>query len=432
MTTSIRYLRLYLHCPQGKRPIGYLSQYGDILRVSFDDDYINDEKRPTLSLSYRAATEEATKAILSSSKDTRLSHTDGKWPSYFQNLLPEGHNRNRLAQQRGCTPEDEFELLAAAGHDLMGGVEVEPVPADQGVPDTVRHWHTALGLDVLEPGFVEFPVEDAAALPGVVTKFSAILDGRRYVVKRHGAAGSTILKLPSTRHPDLVANEYIGYRLCEALGLDCAIAKVISKENAELPEVVPFDDILAVARFDRKADGTRIHMEEFAQVLNYAPRHKYGKGLMHDYSAMLNVIGALSGNAAIDIREFVRRFVAFILMGNTDAHLKNWALIYPDGVTPQLSPLYDPVCVTAFFDEVPASDYALNRAIDRTVSAFTWNDFDELLAQSGVPRPGRLKRIARDTVQLAKEVWPAILEAAPVSVKKAVAERLAGGVAIAL
>jgi serine/threonine-protein kinase HipA len=37
MNTSIRYLRLYLHCPaQGKRAIGYLSQYGDILRVSFD------------------------------------------------------------------------------------------------------------------------------------------------------------------------------------------------------------------------------------------------------------------------------------------------------------------------------------------------------------------------------------------------------------
>ena len=85
------------------------------------------------------------------------------------------------------------ELLAAAGHDLMGALEVEPVPAQEGVPDVVRYWHTTQGLDVLEPGFVEYPVEDAASLPGVVTKFSAVQDGRRYLVKRRGAAGTVIL-----------------------------------------------------------------------------------------------------------------------------------------------------------------------------------------------------------------------------------------------
>ena len=59
MSTSIRYLRLYLHRPasQGNRGggeregIAYLSQYGDILRVSFDEAYINNPERPTLSLS---------------------------------------------------------------------------------------------------------------------------------------------------------------------------------------------------------------------------------------------------------------------------------------------------------------------------------------------------------------------------------------------
>jgi len=431
MSTSIRYLRLYLHGPQGKRAIGYLSEYGDILRVSFDDTYIADPQRPILSLSYQGQSEEDTIKILRSSNDRRLSRSDGKWPAYFQNLLPEGHNRNRLAQQRGCSPEEEFELLAAAGHDLMGGVEVEPVPPQQGIPDAVRHWHTALGLDVLEPGFVEFPVEDAAALPGVVTKFSAILDGRRYVVKRHGAAGSTILKLPSTRHPDLVQNEYTGYLLCRALGLHCAETKIISREDAELPEAVPFPDILAVTRFDRGADGARLHMEEFAQVLNVEPRHKYGKGLMQDFSAMLNVIDVFSGKASADVVEFVQRFVAFILMGNTDAHLKNWAFIYPDGKTPQLAPLYDPVCVSAFFAEVPQSDYGINRQIDRTVSAFSWDDFDELMHMARVLRPARLKQIAKKTVRQAQSTWPAILEKAPASVRQSVTQRLAGGVMLA-
>ena len=432
MTTDIRYLRMSLHLPGGgKRGIGYLSQYGDILRASFDADYIADPQRPTLTLALRGATEADTQAILGAARDVRLSRSDGHWPGYFQNLLPEGHNRDRLAQERRCSPDDEFELLAAAGHDLMGAIEVEPVPMREGIPDVVRHWHTALGLDVLEPGFVESPVEDAAALPGVVTKFSAVQDGRRYVVKRHGVAGSFILKLPSTRHPDLVANEAAGFRLCAALGLNCAEAQVISRTDADLPEQLPFDEILAVKRFDRASNGQRVHMEEFAQVLQYEPKRKYGQGVMVDYPAMLRVLDQLSARPAQDVQEFVRRFVAFILMGNVDAHLKNWALIYPDGITPILAPLYDPVCVTTLFESVSPLDYAINRAIDATLRAFDFNQLEALLKAANLQRVSRLLSIARQTVKLAQADWPVLLKNAPPSVHRAVTERLGGGVALA-
>jgi serine/threonine-protein kinase HipA len=432
VSTSIKYLRLYLHLPdRSRRAIGYLSQYGDILRASFDPDYIQDEQRPTLSLNYRGADAAATRAILQSTRDERLVRTNGRWPVYFENLLPEGHNRDRLAAQRHCDPGDEFELLAAAGHDLMGALEVEPVPSREGIPDAVRHWHTALGLDVLEPGFVEFPVEDAASLPGVVTKFSAVYDGRRYVVKKHGAAGSFILKLPTARHPDLVANEYTGYRLCEALGLNCAKAGIISRADAELPEAVPFDEILAVQRFDRGPDGQRIHMEEFAQVLGYESRHKYGRDLMHDYAGVLQVLDVLSANRVADVREFVGRFVAFILMGNTDAHLKNWALMYPDGRQPVLAPLYDPVCVTALFDAVGPGDYGVNRAIDERLRAFGWNDLEALLVKAGVGRVPNHLRMAKALVKQAQAEWPAVLASAPEVVRVAVAERMRAGVALA-
>jgi serine/threonine-protein kinase HipA len=315
----------------------------------------------------------------------------------------------------------------------MGALEVEPVPTAEGIPDTVRHWHTALGLDVLEPGFVEMPVEDAAAIPGVVTKFSAVQDGRRYVVRRHGAAGSFILKLPSTRHPDLVDNEFTGYRLCGALGLDCAEASVIGRADADLPEQVPFTQILAVRRFDRTPEGGRIHMEEFAQVLQYEPRQKYGRGLAVDWPAMLRVLDRLSPNPVADVRECVRRIVAFILLGNSDAHLKNWALRYPDGVAPVLAPLYDPVCVAAFFEDVPAGDYGVNRAIDAKLRAFDWPALDALLRSAGLLRPARLMAIARDTVRQAQAEWPALLaqDGTPASVRRCVEARLAGGVALA-
>ena len=432
MSTSMRYLRLCLHTPDHtKTAIGFISCYGDILRVSFDENYITNPYRPLLSLAYRGLNEQETQAILRSERDMRVARSDGKLPVYFQNLLPEGHNRERLAKERQCGTDDEFELLAAAGHDLMGAVEVEPVPPQESVPDMVRLWHTTIGKDVVEPGFVEYPVEDAAAIPGVVTKFSAVQDGRRYVIKRHGAPGSFILKLPTTTHPDLVENEATGFALLNALNITCAEAAIINREDAELPDHIPFPHLLAVKRFDRGQHGTRIHMEEFAQVLQFAPKHKYGNDLIQDYSSILNVLENLSAQPAKDTVEFVKRFIAFILMGNTDAHLKNWAVIYPDGRTPQLSPAYDPVCVSSFFDQVPKDHYGLNRAIDAKLSVFDWTDFEQLLIKARVTRKDRLMKVGKDTVKQAKKVWPAILNTAPEAVRRCVLERIQGGVCIA-
>jgi serine/threonine-protein kinase HipA len=321
----------------------------------------------------------------------------------------------------------------------MGAFEVAPVPPREEIPAAVRHWHTALGLDVLEPGFVETPVEDGASIPGVVDKFSAIRDGRRYVIRRHGEAGAYILKLPSTRHPDLVANEFTGYRLCRALGLDCAEAEVIPRADSDLPEHIEFDEVLAVRRFDRvppRAPGEhvgRIHFEEFCQALNYEPQHKYGQGIEKDFAIMAGVLEQLSGQPVPDLLEFVARFVAFILMGNCDAHLKNWGLLYTDGRTPRLAPLYDPVCVTAFFESVGPRDYGLNRKIDAELRAFTMRDLEAMLARGGLNtrRVGQLRRVARETVMRAKAEWPGILVDAPDSVHRAVQERLDGGVALA-
>lgn len=428
---GVSYLRLLLHTDGRARPIGHLSRYGDILRMSFDDDYVADSRRPLLSLAYRGESEADTAAILTSRRDARLVRTDGRWPAYFQNLLPEAHNRERLARERGCREDDEFELLAAAGHDLIGAVEVQPVAADEGVPESVRHWHTAMGLEAIEPTLVEEPVEDAAAIPGVVTKFSAVRRGRRYVVRRHGEAGSFILKLPTSDHPDLVQNEMMGYRLCDALGLDCAEASIVTRDQAELPEHVPFDRILAVRRFDRGPDGKRIHVEEFAQVFGYEPRHKYGRGLDVDFVRMLRVIDRLSADPVRGVREVVHRLVAFILMGNCDAHLKNWAVVYPDGRTPLLAPVYDPVCVASFFDDGQPSRYALNRAIDAGLCALTWDDLASLLGQAGLLRVPRLIRLARGTVANARERWPALLDEAPPRMREVIHARLDGGVALA-
>lgn len=420
---TIKNLRLLLY----GEPIGALTQYGDFLRVSFDESFITAENRPILSLSYTGASEEETRQILRSTHDGRMIQNGGKWPPFFQNLLPEGHNRERLALLRGCSADDEFELLAAAGKDLMGALAVRPFEEGEQSPDSLREWQSAQGLESVEEDYIQQPVDDAMALAGVVTKFSAINDGRRYIVKREGVAGSYILKLPTRRHPDLVEIEFYGFELLKAVGLKCAQAAIIDRKDALIPEHVPFDDILAVTRFDRNEQG-RVHMEEFAQILGYTPARKYGKGLEQDFIEMLVVLDRLSADPVNDVQELVNRLVSFVLMGNTDAHLKNWAVIYPDRRHPRLAPIYDPVSVSSFFSDMKKNEYGVNRQIDEVMSMLEWADIERMLKNAKINRTSRIIQLAKRVVEQAQDTWPLVLNEAPLRMRAEVLRRLNGGV----
>lgn len=225
-------------------------------------------------------------------------------------------------------------------------------------------------------------------------------------------------------------NEFTGYQLAKALGLHCASASIVPAAEAELPVNMPFSELLAVKRFDRGSDGRRIHMEEFTQVLGLMPERKYGR--MASYAQMLLVLNQFSAKPGADVKEFIGRFVAFILMGNTDAHLKNWALLYPDGRTPELSPLYDPACISAFFlDEPDSRVYAVNRAIDATMRALSWDDLAQLMHTAKIERISALLQHAKRLVAKAKADWPELLKSAPETVQRSVTERLNGGVRLA-
>ncbi len=142
---------------------------------------------------------------------------------------------------------------------------------------------------------------------------------------------------------------------------------------------------------------------------------------------MLRVLDQLSTRPVSDTREFIARFVTFMLMGNTDAHLKNWALLYPDARNPQLAPLYDPVCITAFFGSVPVRDYGVNRAIDARLQRFTWDDLEAMLKTARLSRVQNHVRMAKEVVRRAQLAWPALRRDAPGSVRQSVSTRLAGG-----
>ena len=420
--------QLLLHSPDAAQPqpIGWLSQFGDNLRVSFDKAYVDNPNRLTLSQQYLGASEADTQAILTAIDDERLVRI-GKLPAFFSNLLPEGHNRERLAQQRGVSEDDELELLAAAGHDLSGAVEV--IPATD-VPDSVLSIHVTKNLEPVEPATVAAPVEDGFSIDGVQTKFSMVHDGRRYIVRRGRTAGDFIAKLPSTKFRDLVQNEGICMRLAAQVGVKTAKTEVRPIAELDVPEHVQdeFKEFLLVHRFDRfkREDGStgRIHFEELTQALGLDARKKY----YEMEAAMVALLSILKSSAAAtmdDFDEFFRRWTVNALMGNTDAHSKNWGLIYADGRHARLSPAYDLVSVASYFDVVSEKELSINRAADVKLRQWGEEQAAALAKAAGYLQFNRARKVVRDTMKMAAAEWPAMLAEAPEGVRKTISGRLA-------
>ena len=88
------------------------------------------------------------------------------------------------------------------------------------------------------------------------------------------------------------------------------------------------------------------------------------------------------------------------------------------------------MCVAAFFEGVPDHQYAVNRAIDKTLRALTWDDMEGLMKSAGLLRVPRHLALLRDAVQQAQADWPVLLHDAPPSVRTTVQQRLAGAVRI--
>ena len=111
--------------------------------------------------------------------------------------------------------------------------------------------------------------------------------------------------------------------LAKAIGLDVPEVRLIATlDIAGLPQDLPevFGQSLAVRRFDRPRPGGRIHIEDFAQVFGVYPEHKYRKA---SYGSIARVLWLEAGEEAIS--EYTRRLVFNALIGNADAHLKNWS-----------------------------------------------------------------------------------------------------------
>jgi len=354
---------------------------GDRTLLAFNQSYIDDASRPTLSLSFK---DQFGKLL------TAFRPYQTVLPPFFSNLLPEGPLRRYLAEHAGVKQTREFFLLWILGRDLPGALSVHPAQGEA-LPPQVE--------DELSPderhNMLRF------SLAGVQLKFSALKnDPKRggLTIPVEGVGGSWIVKLPSNQYRGVPENEYSMMTLARLLGIDVPEVRLIDPGAITgLPAGIASlkGKAFAVKRFDR-ARGGAVHIEDFAQIFQVYPEDKYKKATYRNIAA---VISAEAGNQGV--AEFIRRLVFNTLIGNADMHLKNWSLMYPDRQHAALAPAYDFVSTIPYISDASA---ALNFGRTKRMDKFS---LDELAYMAGKARlPERLVLgTAAETVARFHDAW---------------------------
>lgn len=319
-------------------------------------------------------------------------------PAYFANLVPEGPAMRSLIENSLQIPAgDDLALLAAVGQDLPGAVVISS--AVDGVDD-LRNGDAGVRLDEWSDTETEEPVL-RFSLAGVQLKFSVLREAEKLVLPAHGRLGEWIVKLDSARFPRVVANELATMEWARAAGFDvpeCHLQTVSSLAPTLRSYAKPETSVLVIRRYDR--DGARrIHQEDFAQVVSQPPRLKYSQISYEQCAVLVRQIVGEDGYF-----EFIRRLAFVIASGNTDAHLKNWSLVYPDGVNATLSPLYDQVCTIAW-EELPRV-LALKLSGKKNLLQIDEKAFVRL-AEKADGDVGQTVRVLRDTLARIAEAWSA-------------------------
>ena len=272
---------------------------------------------------------------------------------FFAGLLPEGGKRRQIAKTLQVSTQNDYALLDSLGGECAGAVtllEAGQSPQAGDAPREVRWLDHAQLLRVLD----EMPLRPMRAgddglrlsLAGAQDKLPVVLDadGVRIGLPLNGSPSTHILKPPIAGVDGSVFNEAFCMALARLLKLDVASTHIQAIADGEQQR-----HYLLVGRYDRQAGPPRLrlHQEDFCQALGVVSEHKYqnegGPGLAQAF-ALLRSATRPSAPHTLKLLDYV---VFNALIGNHDAHGKNFSLLYTQAGA-VLTPLYDALCTAAY------------------------------------------------------------------------------------
>lgn len=316
----MEYLDVYLY----DRKIGLLSSDNGRMGFRYAPAYLEHGKGEALSFSLPLRSEPyPEEAII----------------PFFANLLPDEGVRVRIAEILQVSPDNIFGLLKEIGEDCAGAVAFysqdkspqaiqEPLYrklSENEADDVLTH----LSERPLNIGAEDFHISGA----GAQDKLVASVQRGHVLLPLKGTPSTHIIKPGIERFPESVFNEFYCMKLAKYCGIQTAECDIITVKDRAY---------YSVERYDRqKAEGFwhRLHQEDFCQLMGVDPKIKYESEGGPKLVQCLELLRKMELPAADTIR-FLRQIIFCFLVGNGDAHAKNFSVVYRNG-KPELSPAYD-------------------------------------------------------------------------------------------
>ena len=361
------------------------------MRFTYHGNWLADPDAPALSVSLPKRPE---------------PHPPRQCRPFFEGLLPEGAQRDAAASALGVSRANEFKLLERLGGEVAGAISLYP---DGETPPRFETQGPAVALTDdelagLVPSLETRPFLAGTrglrlSLAGAQSKLPVVLIDGRTGLPAPGQPTTHILKPPIARFPATTENEAFAMRLAAGLGLDAAPVE---------PYVAGGRACLLVTRYDREPgpDGgvRRLHQEDFCQALGIVADRKYAADGGPGFRQCFELVRRACTRPAVEVLKLLDAAILQVLIGNADAHGKNYSLLHRDGGV-GLAPLYDLLSTVAWPDLSPR--FAMRVARRATLEEMRRGDWDGFANGAGLGAPFVHRRV-RELADLAPAQAPAI------------------------
>lgn len=313
------------------------------MRFAYDDAWLSDDATPSLSLSLPKRSQ---------------SFPNRRCAPFFEGLLPEGTERDAVARALGVSAENAFGILAGVGGEVAGAVSLWPdgqvlpgTGADAPASAAAQPLSDAELIRLLEtiktrPFLANGEGGLRLSLAGAQSKLPVVAEDGKVALPAPGKPTTHILKPANERFPAMTENEAFAMRLAHRMGLPAAPVEA---------RVANGRTFLLVERYDRAhtPDGSvrRLHQEDFCQALGLAPRLKYASEGGPGFPQCFDLVRRACTRPETEVRKLLDAAVYQVLIGNADAHGKNYSLVRRGprfGNVVELAPLYDVLCTVAY------------------------------------------------------------------------------------
>lgn len=202
---KVSVLRLNLH----GLTVGFLAGYqGGKNVLVFDPSFRDDHSRPTLSLTTHPNFPKSAQLL------AKPWITQQRLHAVLSNMLPEGVQREYVAQTLKVHVDNEFPQFSYLGDDLPGALIATPLAPEE-IPGFALQHRT-----FVEPVPIPPPVPGLRfSLAGVQNKFSMRQRDGHYFIPPAGQLGDWIIKPPSPRYPFVPLNEFSAMSLAKSAGV---------------------------------------------------------------------------------------------------------------------------------------------------------------------------------------------------------------------